>query len=443
MQTSPIPTLDANWIKSFLAKHTRHAPVLLAVSGGLDSMVLWDLVHTSGFEYAVAHVNYHLRGEESDADAQLVTDIAKLRGIELHLLDDTSIAKGDTALQSTARNVRYKFFDTLATRFPFTCTAHHADDQAETILLQLGRGGGPSALAGISAAGEELLRPLLPFSKEELSAYAKTYDVAFRQDESNATDDYLRNRVRHHLLPMADKMFDSLRQNLSRAADQQQTLLSFASAMVQRVIEESTSEEWPHALDRNKLMATSGLSYVIHELLRKHDFQSDMINSVCKAIGDEVSQKRQFLNRSGSIRLVLAGQTMHLEQTAIIDAFEIEIDKPGEYASPLGTMIVTEGEGDYFGESETWVPTLSNLIWRTTTPSDSIAISDSKSKVAKRVLAEAKLTSLTQQTTSALVQEKTVLWIVSVRKSTHIKTKKAKMAGYHLRFNAHKNKLSF
>lgn len=444
MQTSPIRRLDVHWVNTFLEKYTGNAPVLLAVSGGLDSMVLWDLVHKANVAYAVAHVNYHLRGKESDLDAQLVETLTKQRNVELHLLNDTSIKKGDAGLQASARAIRYRFFDSLLTEFSHVCTAHHADDQAETVLLQLGRGGGPTGLAGIYAAGDKLLRPLLPFYKKELSAYAKTNNVHFRQDRSNDTDDYLRNRVRHHLLPEADTLIDGFRQNLTRAADQQQQLLQFASAAVRQLVVDSTLTKWNHALDRAKLSATKGLSYVVHELLRKYDFQSDLIYAVYAAIGDDILHKRQFLNRNGSIRLVLTGQTMHLERTETISAFEIELNRLGEFTSPLGSMLVTKCEGNNgFGESEIWVPTLTHLTWRTTTAADTIAISDAESKTAKRVLAEAKRPPLTQQTTSSLVLADEVLWIVELRKSARLKTRKAKTAGYHLRFTSNNKKLLF
>ncbi|MFK8054607.1 MAG: tRNA lysidine(34) synthetase TilS [Saprospiraceae bacterium] len=450
MQTSATPSLSVIWVQSFLEKHAHATPVLLAVSGGLDSMVLWDLVHKSGYSYAVAHVNYHLRGADSDADAQLVTEIAAQRGVELHVHDDRSLNKNSAGLQAHARDVRYQFFEKLSDAYTLVCTAHHADDQVETVLLQLGRGGGPTALAGISSASEERLRPLLPFSKASLSAYAKTHAVAYREDQSNATDHYLRNRIRHHLAPVAEEMFDGFRQNLGQAASQQQELLSFAASMVTQKVNEVRSVEWPHALDRAKLAKVEGLGYIIHELLRKHEFASVAVRLIAEAIDDEVLQKRQFLNRDESVRLVLTGHTLHLEHVAPLATFEIELSNIGDYASPLGQLTITKSEQeegftnrpvDHQGSSgaardEIWVESLTDLIWRTTKNEDSLKISTTQTKVAKRVLAEAKRPTTAQNAASSIVLNDATLWIVDVRKSARLETKKAKTIGYRLRFNS-------
>lgn len=438
MQSSAKPSLEPNWVHSFLEKHGNGSPILLAVSGGLDSMVLWDLIEKTGLPYGVAHVNYHLRAVESDADAQLVTTVAVERDTTLHLLNDHSISKGTKGLQARAREVRYRFFSTLASTYSHICTAHHADDQVETVLMQLGRGGGPSALAGIAATGTQLLRPLLPFSKKALAAYAKTNQITFREDLSNASDDYLRNRVRHHLLPLADQLMDGFRQNLTKAACQQQALLSFSSAMVSTILPSMRSNRWPHTLDRDKLLRLPGLSYFLHELLKTHGFLPETLNAIVAAIEDGKGQKRLYLNQGESIQLVLTGRTLHLEQTKAIQSFALAIDAPGVFESPLGKLVVKEVDDTHqpstFTEDELWLSELCDLTWRTTLETDTIGLIAGKNKAAKRVLAEAKLPNLSQGTSSILLSNEHVLWMVGERKCSSLKTNEAKTAGYHLRF---------
>jgi len=438
MQTSAIPSLDPNWMRSFLEDHAKGMPILLAVSGGLDSMVLWNLVEHTGLDYGVAHVNYHLRGTDSDADAQLIAKEAALHGTSLHVHNDHSLSKNSAALQAHAREVRYNFFTSLKSKYAYLCTAHHSDDQVETVLLQLGRGGGPVALAGISAAGNEVLRPLLPFSKAALYAYAKTNDVAFREDGSNASDNYLRNRLRHHLVPLADDLIDGFRQNLTKAASQQQALLSFASAMVRSVLQSLKSNKWPHALDRKELASIPGRSYFLHELLKGHGFLPETLRTIDSAIDDGKTQKRIFLNREESIKLVLTGQTLHLEQTIPFEAFEIAIECVGTFNSPLGKITVKKTAKELITadltKDEILLPQLSNITWRTTLEADTICISQGKSKTAKRVLAEAKLPNIAQHATSVITANGRVLWMAGERKCISQLTSEAKTVGYHLRF---------
>ncbi len=438
MQTSSLPTLSSEWVRAFLQKQVGKQALLLAVSGGLDSMVLWDLVHQTGHRYAVAHVNYHLRSEDSDLDEVFVRQLAQQRGVDVHVLSDYSIHKGSAGLQAKARELRYAFFETLSAEYPYVCTAHHGDDQVETVLLQLARGGGPKALAGISQVTNRRLRPLLPFSKAELAAYAKTREVTFREDVSNASDDYLRNRVRHHFAPIGDQLFEGFRQNISRAAQQQQSLLSFAESMVQAKIESLRSTKWPHSLDREKLAKVSGLDYFLHELLRKHDFASENVASIARATVDAVDQKRQFLNRTERVRLVISGQTIHLEKTSPFESFLLQIDTVGEYTSPLGKLLVSESEPTSTSPNaqELWVPTLDALSWRTTLAEDTLSISQTESKGAKRVLAEAKLPPIALAAASTILAGNEPIWIVGLRKSSSLKTKKAKTAGYCLRFSS-------
>jgi len=400
-------------------------------------MVLWDLIHKSGHEYAVAHVNYHLRGEESNLDAQLVSAVAKTRNTTFHLFDDRSLTKNNAGLQAQARKIRYEFFEKFKHLYPLVCTAHHADDQVETVLLQLGRGGGPKALAGISSRSTTRLRPLLPFTKAALSAYAKSNNISYRDDQSNASDDYLRNRIRHHLAPLAEKMFDGFRQNIVQSSKQQQALLAFAEQMVKEKVNDLSAMNWPHTLDRDKVMQLEGRSYLFHELLRKHDFSPQAVSSIVLAIGDKTLKKRLFFNKVQSVCLVLTGQTLHLELTKPFKTFALTISKEGTYNSPLGTLTVTKGNRDEgFDESETWVEHLENLTWRTSTAEDCLKLSANQTKTVKRVLAEAKLPTLEKCASSSLIQDMDVLCIVNVRKSVRSKESKAKAAGYRLRFTS-------
>lgn len=196
-------------LQEFEAQHgfsLARGTTLLAVSGGVDSMVLLHLFVQAGYPIAVAHVNFGLRGDASDADEALVYNTCKSLDIACHVLrPDTQAyaAAHKLSIQMAARALRYGFFAELIRDFGYErmATAHHADDALETFFIYLMRNNGRAALTGIEAIKEHRLRPLLSFTKKELLQFAEANKLQWRDDESNASVKYLRNQVRHWLIP--------------------------------------------------------------------------------------------------------------------------------------------------------------------------------------------------------------------------------------------------
>ena len=184
----------------------RKEAFLIAVSGGVDSMVLAHLCKASGLNFGIAHVNYRLRGAESDADEQFVARLAADWGVAYYTttFDTKAVrtARGGST-QEVARDLRYKWFsDLIKTEdFSYLLTAHHADDDLETFLLNLSRGAGLKGLSGIPAGRDYIRRPLLNVSKQDILEYAKKEGLSWREDASNETDVYLRNALRHQVVP--------------------------------------------------------------------------------------------------------------------------------------------------------------------------------------------------------------------------------------------------
>ncbi len=181
--------------------------LLVAVSGGVDSMVLAHLLKNLKFDFAVAHVQFQLRGEDSRADEMLVREYCKKWAIPFYCKSfDTKkyATERKVSIQMAARDLRYAWFNELAEVEGFTkiLTAHHLDDVLETIILNLARGTGLSGIAPIISIEGNLCRPLLDFSKDEIVGYAKEQEVSWREDKSNLSPDYLRNKVRHEMIPV-------------------------------------------------------------------------------------------------------------------------------------------------------------------------------------------------------------------------------------------------
>lgn len=214
--------------------HKYGESVLLALSGGIDSMVMASLVlhcatatgRQKAVRLAVAHCNFHLRGEESDADEAFVRRWAADRGLECfvaHFDTETYAAENSISIEMAARDLRYSFFDSLCHEHGFggTCVAHNADDNAETLMLNLVRGTGISGICAMSETarnprGDSLIfRPMLAFSREEITAYAGKWSVEWREDSTNALTGARRNVLRNVVFPVLKQLNPSLVKTLN------------------------------------------------------------------------------------------------------------------------------------------------------------------------------------------------------------------------------------
>jgi tRNA(Ile)-lysidine synthase len=185
-----------------LFQHTKQCTFLLAVSGGVDSVVMANLMRRCGYRFGIAHVNYALRAAESDADEQFVRQLADSLDVPCHVAQKP-INPTDSGIQEKARDLRYAWFEELVDTYEYDAvlTAHHADDQLETLFMRLSRGSGLEGLGGIQDKNGLLMRPMLPFFKKELIAYATAKNLTWRTDTSNQNKKYLRNAIRHDVLP--------------------------------------------------------------------------------------------------------------------------------------------------------------------------------------------------------------------------------------------------
>ena len=189
----------------------RGKKVLLATSGGKDSMVMVHLLQHLDYEIGIAHCNFELRGIESFDDQYFVKQYAVANNIPVFITQfDTKAFSEDYKIstQVAARELRYNwFYELLETeKYDYILTAHHADDNLETFLINLSRGTGLEGLIGIPEQNEKVVRPLLAFSQEEIEDYASINGIQWREDSSNASDKYLRNKIRHHVVPLLKEL---------------------------------------------------------------------------------------------------------------------------------------------------------------------------------------------------------------------------------------------
>jgi len=231
-----------NALKEQLRQMTRPGDaVVCAVSGGADSMaLLWGLYllkEDLGLAVSAAHFNHHLRGEESDADEQFVREFCNRFDIALHI-GSANVKSGKKGLEAAAREARYAFLDTLTGKI---VTAHTADDNAETVLMHLVRGTGLKGLGGIAPVNGRLVRPMLNITRRQVEAFLEEYHIPHIEDSSNAGDDFLRNRIRHRVMPLLRTENPRLAENVSAMAQRlRQDESALASLAVYDVLPDVT-----------------------------------------------------------------------------------------------------------------------------------------------------------------------------------------------------------
>lgn len=203
--------------------------ILLAVSGGVDSTVMAYLFHKAGLNFAIAHCNFQLRGPESDADEAFVKDMAHNLGAPFHSIKFETAKYAvahQLSIQMAARELRYEWFDQIIKTqgYAYLATAHHKDDQAETIILNLVKGSVLTGLHGILPKNGKIIRPLLWAEKSEIEEYAAHNKIHHREDQSNAENKYQRNIIRNQVIPLLQKINADLTETIYKAAGRRNQL---------------------------------------------------------------------------------------------------------------------------------------------------------------------------------------------------------------------------
>jgi tRNA(Ile)-lysidine synthase len=196
--------------------------ILLAVSGGIDSVVMTHLFHSAGYDCAVAHCNFQLRGEDSEADETFVRELATYLEMPLfvkHLDVDELVQKKGISIQMAARELRYKWFGELLSEesLDLVATAHNKNDSVETFFLNLSRGSGIRGLKGIAPKRDYIIRPMLFVTRQEIEIYRQEQGIEYREDSSNFETKYLRNKIRHDVIPVMEQINPGFIESMSRS----------------------------------------------------------------------------------------------------------------------------------------------------------------------------------------------------------------------------------
>lgn len=263
-----------------------NSKLVIAVSGGVDSMVLLHLCKKIKLNVLVAHCNFNLRNKESDTDEEFVIKTAKKLGLPVHIqhFNTTFFAEQHKlSIQMAARELRYRWFEELriSEDADFILTAHHANDSLETFLINLVRSTGPEGLAGIKAENDKIIRPFLKFSRQKIQQYAIDNEIVWREDSSNASTKYLRNKIRHQFIPLLEEMnpqflagFENTQTYLREQLD---LVEDYTEIIFRKVV---TRNEYGYELDVALLKRLPHTKAVLYQLLKNFGFTewNDVLN---------------------------------------------------------------------------------------------------------------------------------------------------------------------
>ncbi len=302
--------------------------VLLAISGGLDSMVMADLFLKAEWKFSVAHCNFNLRGNESNGDELFVKTWANENGVEF-FVKQFDLGKGSVQLK--AREARYKWFEELSNEHGFNkiVTAHHLNDSLETSLINFTRGSGVTGLSGIDAENGKIVRPLLFATKEQLKDYAGTCALEWREDSSNSKTDYDRNHLRLEVIPKLEELNPSLIQTFENTSER----LQLASELIKSKVEEIKGNHLIEGENTSELK----LNWV------KSEIDLLILSEILSEYGFGYSTSKQIYNAIGK-----SGKQFYSNQLVLsIDRNSLFIKSDETQSDDL--QIVGEGDYDFNG----------------------------------------------------------------------------------------------
>jgi tRNA(Ile)-lysidine synthase len=401
--------------------------LFLAVSGGIDSIVLVDLLHKLDYEIAVLHCNFSLRDAESDGDEAFVKSFCRERNIEaiVQKFDTKQFALDyKLSIQVAARKLRYDWFHEQLEKinFDYILTAHHLNDSLETFLINFSRGTGLDGLTGIPAQNDRIIRPLLPFSREEIEVYAKENKIQWREDSSNSSDKYLRNKLRHDVIPILKEVQPNLLssfENTVKHLQQAQSLVNDAS----RIIYKEVVKEDDNSIKINlkKLTQLDNFQAYLYQWLKDFGFVAwnDIYDLVSAQSGKKVLSPDFILLKDRDFFILTPKIDAEINQEFLIGKEESKVNIPLKFTfCNVSDISVTDSNSIFVDENKLQFP----LTLRKWQEGDYFyPFGMTGKKMLSKYFKDEKFSLIDKLNTWILCSDNQIVWVISKRMDDRFK----------------------
>lgn len=401
--------------------------LVLAVSGGVDSMVMTDLFIKSGFAVVIAHCNFTLRGEESDSEQQMVADFAKKHNIPFYTISFDTVAyarEQKISIELAARELRYSWFERLrlAIKFDFIAVAHNVNDNAETVLLNMARGTGLTGLTGIKSQNGKIIRPLLFATRSEIEQYAHENSILFCNDSSNSETIYSRNRIRHHVIPILNSVNSAAVLNIAAMSKR----LAEVDRLLSEIIEHIRTEvqcggcgSFDEQYSIESLRQFADNNTIIYELFKRFGITGANIKQFLSLLDGQSG--RQMTTQTHRIvcdreKLIITPINSYKETTMVFDSVE-SINESGLLTAQVVSVddsftISTDRDSAYFDYDKISFP----MVLRNWRDGDSfIPFGMRGRKKVSDYLIDKKVAITDKEKTLVMVSGGEIIWVVGYR----------------------------
>jgi tRNA(Ile)-lysidine synthase len=406
--------------------------LLVAVSGGIDSVVLLHFCKVSGYDVSVAHCNFGLRGDESDQDEHFVKKLSEKYNVPLFVkrCDAGKYARENkTGIQIAARELRYEYFNELVEKKGFSkvLIAHNADDDIESFFINLSRISGLKGLTGIPLIRDCYVRPLMFASRKQIETYAVRNNLRWREDSSNASDKYLRNRIRHHLIPLLNEISDDFTGSVIKTMQN----LTEADTLLERLVNEKKkrflvkeNDFWK--INLKNLEPADIDETLFYYILKDFGFNRDTVKQLFGSV-KEMSTGKYFLSENHKLllnrnELIISRKSNIKPEIFTVNSFDYELKYPAHLVFSLKKNM-EQGFGRdknrvWFDADKLKMP----LMLRRWQKGDRFKPFGMKgTKLVSDLLIDEKLSLFEKENVFVLISDEKIIWVVGVRASDYYK----------------------
>ncbi|WP_207493736.1 tRNA lysidine(34) synthetase TilS [Aridibaculum aurantiacum] len=413
---------------------TNQHQFLLAVSGGIDSVVLCDLFHKAKLQFSIAHCNFQLRGAESERDELFVKELAKKYEVDIFVqhFDTKAYAENNKlSTQVAARDLRYDWFRQLIAegKASYIVTAHHADDNIETVVMNFFRGTGLKGLIGMDEHFQQVWRPLLGIRRKEILDYAAQHELQHVEDSSNASSNYTRNYFRNEMLPAIAQVFpqvvENLLKNIARLTEVELVYKQAIANYKKQLVEIKGKEAHIPIL---KLLKAEPVRTILWEILSEYNFTAAQVDEILKLMqadnGSYVESPSHRIIKNRNWLIIAAKKAEEISNFIVVEAQQKKVDFPGgslqfEYDIPASHVTISADASVAFIDAhELHFP----LLLRKWKKGDYFyPLGMQKKKKLSKFFIDNKLSLIQKENTWVLESNKRIVWVIGQRLDNRFK----------------------